>query len=142
MTTTEQTINAFIHEWQETPEKNREIFLHLMQYLHSKKGVTFDFIARPGITYSLRALHPALKDKELFVMIDVIEDNPRWLSICFFGAMITDPENKGDVVPGGLLGEDAICFDLEKWDEAFIRYLEARLDEAYRNVITAEGKRR
>lgn len=138
--TTEQTINTFVHEWKETPEKNREIFLHLMQYLHTKEGVTFDFIVRPGVTYSLRAVHSAQREKELFVMIDVIEDSPRWLSICFYGAMVTDPKNKGDCVPGGLLGEDAICFDLEKWDEALIRYLEARLDEACRNAATVKGR--
>ncbi|MCI5126792.1 MAG: hypothetical protein D3925_20505, partial [Candidatus Electrothrix sp. AR5] len=63
-------------------------------------------------------------------MIDVIEDNPRWLSVCFYGDMITDPEGQGDAVPGGLLGEDAVCFDLEAWDEERVRYVEARLDEA------------
>jgi hypothetical protein len=34
-------------------------------------------------------------------------------------------------VPEGLLGEDAVCFDLEEFDEAAIKYVEARLDEAY-----------
>ena len=48
--------------------------------------------------------------------------------------MITDPEERGDAVPGGLLGEDAVCFDLEAWDEERVRYVAARLDEACRNA--------
>jgi hypothetical protein len=64
-------------------------------------------------------------------MIDVIEDQPRWLSICFFSDMVHDPEEKGAFVPGGLLGEDALCFDLETYSEEEIRYVEARIGEAY-----------
>ena len=121
---------VFLEEWEETPEKNREVFLHLRDYLTNKEGVRLDFIPRPGVTYSLRAIHPAQKTRELFTMIDVIEDNPRWLSICFYGDMISDPEKIGDFLPEGLLGEDAVCFDLEERDVELIRYIEARLDEA------------
>lgn len=67
-------------------------------------------------------------------MVDVIEDVCRWLSVCFYNEMIEDSEEKGDFVPGGLLGEDAVCFDLEKRDDDLIRYVEARLDEACRNA--------
>ncbi|MDW7771481.1 MAG: hypothetical protein SCH71_01185 [Desulfobulbaceae bacterium] len=127
-------LHAFIEEWQETPEKNREVFLHFLEYLGKKEGVTLEFISRPGVTYSLRAVHDAQKKRGLFVMVDVIEDTPRWLSICFYGEMITDPEKKGGFVPQGLLGEDAVCFDIEKWDEELNRYVEIRLDEACRNA--------
>ena len=133
-TTTEQAFNAFIEGWEETPERNKEIFLHFKNYLESKENIALDFIARPGVTYSLRAAHPAQKEKELFVMVDVIEDSPRWLSICFYNDMIGDPASKGDFVPGGLLGEDAVCFDLEKWDEELIHTLEGHLDEAWRSA--------
>ena len=132
---TEQELNTFIEEWKETTGKNREVFLHFREYLCKKEGVTLDFIPRPGVTYSLRAVHTDQKEKDLFVMVDVIEGDPRWLSICFYGEMITDPEEKGDFVPGGLLGEDAVCFDLEELDEALIRYIEARLDEACQNAV-------
>ena len=130
----ERELNTFIEEWKETPEKNREIFLHFREYLSKKEGVTLDFISRPGVTYSLRAVHADQKEKDLFVMFDFIEDVSRWLSICVYREMITDPEEKGDFVPGGLLGEDAVCFDLEERDEALIRYVEARLDEACQNA--------
>jgi hypothetical protein len=65
-------------------------------------------------------------------MLDVIDDDPdeRWLSICFYGDMITDPEEKGDLIPEGLLGEDGYCFDLDAWNEDDLTYLEKRLAEA------------
>lgn len=129
-TKTEREFIAFIEDWQESAERNRETFLHFREYLRKKEGVSLTFIPRPGVTYSLRARHCGQVKKELFAMVDVIEDTPRWLSICFYGEMITDPEQRGDAVPGGLLGEDALCFDLEQWDEELIRYIDARLDEA------------
>ena len=110
------------------------IFLHFREYLSQKERVVLDYIARPGLTYSLRAVHENQKEKELFVMVDVIEDDPRWLSICFYGEMIKDPEEKGDFVPEGLLGEDAVCFDIEEKDDALIGYVETRIDEAWQTA--------
>ena len=133
---TERELNTFIERWKETSEKNREVFLHFREKKKKKERVKLDFIARHGVTYSLRAVHANQKERELFVMVDVIEDDPRWLSICFYGEMIDDQEEKGDFVPEGLLGEDAVCFDLEKQDEKLIRYIEARIDEACRNAAT------
>ncbi len=123
-------LKAFVEAWTETAEKNKEVFLHLKEYLSKKDSVTLEFIPRPGLTYSLRGVHANQKKKDLFVMVDVIEDSPRWLSVCFYGEMITDPEERGDFVPEGLLGEDAVCFDIEEKDDDLIRYVEARLDEA------------
>lgn len=135
-----QEMNTFIDNWAETAERNKEIFLHFQNYLSDKEGVILTFIPRPGVTYSLRASHTAQKKKELFVMVDVIEDTPRWLSVCFYGEMISNPEQKGDFVPGGLLGEDALCFDIEQWNEELIRYIEMRLDEAWGNAAKEHGK--
>ena len=126
----ERHLSAFIDEWVEVSGKNKEIFLRFRKYLSEKPGVTLDFIARPGVTYSLRAGHVNQKDRGLFVMVDVIEDASRWLSVCFYSDMIVDPEKKGDLVPEGLLGEDALCFDMEQPDELSVRYLESCLDEA------------
>ncbi len=127
---TEQELVSFIENWPDTADRNKESFCHFREYLHKKSGVSLSFIPRPGVTYSLRARHSGQKKKELFVMVDVIEDSPRWLSICFYAQMINDPEQRGDFVLGGLLGEDALCFDLEQWDEEIIGYIDARLDEA------------
>jgi len=135
MTENNQELITFIDGWQETTGGNKEAFCRLLQYLQAQEGVRLNFIPRPGLTYSLRANHPNQRQKDLFVMVDVIESEPRWLSICFYGGMITDPEEKGDFVPGGLLGEDAICFDLEGPDEQAIKYIENRLTEAYQEAL-------
>jgi hypothetical protein len=127
---TDSELKAFVDEWTDTAEKNKEVFLRLKEYLSKKDSVTLEFIARPGLTYSLRGVHANQKKKDLFVMVDVIEDSPRWLSVCFYGEMITDPEERGDFVPEGLLGEDAVCFDIEEKDEDLIQYVEARIGEA------------
>lgn len=123
-------LNTFIDDWVETPEKSKQVFLGLKEYLENSDGVTLEFIPRPGVTYSLRAVHSAQKEKNLFVMVDVIEDDPRWLSVCFYGEMITDPDEVGDFVPEGLLGEDAVCFDIEEKDDQLVRYVQVRLEEA------------
>ena len=129
-----QQLESFIENWTETREQNKKAFVRLRDYVASKTGVNLDFITREGLTYSLRAAHEKQKNKPLFVMVDVIEDAPRWLSVCFYNEMITDPDENGDFVPDGLLGEDALCFDLEEYDEEGIRYVEARMDEACKSA--------
>jgi Na+-transporting NADH:ubiquinone oxidoreductase subunit NqrF len=131
----EHELNTFIKEWKGTPEKNnnKTTFLRFKEQLSVKNGVTLDFISRPGVTYSLRAKHTDQKNKDLFVMVDVIDDAERWLSICFYNDMISDPDERGDLVPAGLLGEDAICFDLQEQNESLVAYIEDRLDEACGN---------
>ena len=129
-----QQLESFIENWTETQEQNKKAFVRLRDYVASKTGVNLDFIPREGLTYSLRAVHEKQKNKPLFVMVDVIEDTPRWLSVCFYNEMITDSDENGDFVPDGLLGEDALCFDLEEYNEEGIRYVEARMDEAYKSA--------
>ena len=85
----------------------------------------------------MRASHPNQGSRPLFAMIDVIEDDPRWLSVCFFGEMVSDPEEKGDMVPEGLLGQDAHCFDLDECDETAVAYVAARLDEAFSSAASS-----
>jgi hypothetical protein len=130
----EPTLEEFIDQWEETPEGNRRVFLRLRDHLAAKDGADLTFIPRAGVTYSLRGAHKNQKDKSLFVMVDVIEDAPRWLSVCFYGEMITDPDERGDFVPEGLLGEDAMCFDIEEWDEDQIGYVEQRITEAFESA--------
>ncbi|MFO8084438.1 MAG: hypothetical protein R6U27_08980 [Desulfobacterales bacterium] len=129
-----QEITDFLEKWEDTPEQNKKAFIHLLDYLRKKKKISLDFLPRPGVTYSLRATHKNQKDKPLFVLVDVIEDQPRWLSVCFYGDMISDPDEKGDYVPEGLLGEDATCFDLESYNEEDFRYVEKRIDEAFESA--------
>jgi hypothetical protein len=127
-------LEAFLNDWPDGPQRTRDAFVRLKKALDTLEQVSFDFVGRPGITYSLRARHARQQKRDLFAMVDVIDDDPsnRWLSVCFYAEMITDPEELGDFVPGGLLGEDACCFDLEAWDDSQIGYIEQRLAEACR----------
>ena len=54
--------------------------------------------------------------------------------MCFYDDMVEDPDEKGDFVPDGLLGEDDLCFDLYEHDEALILYVGQRIDEAHANM--------
>ena len=109
-----QDIDNFINGWVEDPFETKAIFNSLFQDLKQKEDVTIEFHERPGITYSLRGIHKNQKDRPLFVMIDVIDDDPkqRWLSVCFYGDMIEDPDEQGDLIPEGLLGSDGYCLTL------------------------------
>jgi hypothetical protein len=120
--------------WKDTPRKTRAAFVRLRDHLAAKDHLKLSFIPRPGVTYSLRARHAVQRQRDLFAMVDVIDDDPqdRWLSVCFYGEMIRDPEENGNFVPEGLLGEDAVCYDIETWEEDLLAYVEKRLDEAYR----------
>lgn len=129
-------LHDFINGWSDSSKRNKEAFVRLKSHLEAQDGVALEFIPRPGVTYSLRASHPNQSRRTLFVMVDVIQDDPRWLSVCFYGEMITDPDGQGDFVPEGLLGEDAMCFDIDQYDDALLKYVEDRLDEAYRSAST------
>jgi hypothetical protein len=135
MSETMQELQSFVDDWTDTDERNKEAFLRLKSHLDAQDCVQLEFISRPGVTYSLRASHPNQSQRTLFVMVDVIEDDPRWLSVCFYGEMITDPDEQGDFVPEGLLGEDAMCFDIDQYDDTLLKYVEARLDEAYQSAL-------
>jgi hypothetical protein len=125
-------INAFLETWKGKSQQIRDSFVRLKDHLAAKDSLLYTFKARPGVSYSLRAKHVLQQTRELLVIMDVIDDDPdsRWLSVCFYPDMITDPEERGNIIPLGLLGEDGYCFDYDEWDEEFLRYLETRLDEA------------
>ena len=130
----------FFERWIDDSGKIKPAFVKLQERLSAKENATLSFKSRPGISYSLRANVGKAGDMEgrLFVMVDIVDDDPenRWLSVCFYGDMITDPNEVGDLVPEGLLGEDGYCFDLYEYDEAAISYLEQRIDEAYANSLS------
>lgn len=130
MATIEEQLGEFVDGWQETAEQNKKGFLLFKELLQSMESVSLEFVPRPGVTYSLRAKHDNQAQRQIFVMVDVIEGEPRWLSVCFYADMITDPQEKGDFVPGGLLGEDACCFDMDEYSDELARYLEERILEA------------
>ena len=130
-----KAIDTFIESWQETDAGNRKAFIEIYEHLKTLEDVTFEFNERPQVSYSLRPRHASQKQRSLFAMVDVIDDDPseRWLSVCFYGEMITDPDEAGDLIPEGLLGEDGYCFDLYEYDADEVSYLKQRLTQACEN---------
>ncbi|MFA5905954.1 MAG: hypothetical protein WC836_18630 [Desulfobacula sp.] len=128
-------IETFIHAWTETGSGTKQAFSELYNHLKTLDDTALSFNERPGVSYSIRPRHKSQQKRSLFAMVDVIDDNPeeRWLSVCFYGEMVTDPDEAGDLIPQGLLGEDGYCFDLYEYDKDAIAYLKQRLSEACEN---------
>lgn len=125
-------LDSFLNAWTMDENDVKPTFTSIYAFLEGQGDVTLDFVARPGISYSLRAKHTGQKKRTLFVLVDIIDDEPeaRWLSVCFYDDLVMDPQEKGDVVPAGLMGEDARCFDLDEGSLEMQSYLLDRLREA------------
>jgi len=134
-TETDQAIAAFVKTWTIDSAQTKDFFIECYQLIKDMADVSYEFIARPSITYSLRAKSSKSK-RPIFVLIDIIDDEPdnRWLSICFYADSLSDPDLLGDFVPKGLFNEDAICFDVENGDTQLHSYLLARIKEAYKSA--------
>ena len=137
----QKDIESFVEQWPVAQDSIRRIFIELKTFLQGQAGTSLSLKQRPGVTYSLRAIHQSQTDKPLFVMIDVIDDEPRWLSVCFYDQMVSDPGELGNHVPGGLLGEDGLCFDVDGESEELLAYLKKRIMEAHNaaSVDTLHG---
>ena len=131
-----EEVKQFEAGWKEDPLHVKPAFEAWERFLAGLADVSLDFKARPGISYSLRARHAAQKGRELFVLVDVVDDEPenRWLSVCFYADLVTDPDEQGDFVPQGLMGEDALCFNLDEDSPEMRDYITARLAEAAANA--------
>ncbi|MCP4021069.1 MAG: hypothetical protein GY729_04445 [Desulfobacteraceae bacterium] len=131
-----QELENLISNWNDTESKTKKAFTELYDHLKTLEETTFEFVARPNVSYSLRPRHTTQKNRSLFAMVDIIDDDPseRWLSVCFYGEMISDPEEAGELIPEGLLGEDGYCFDLYEYDENEVAYLKQRLSQAHENA--------
>lgn len=132
-------VQRFLDEWTNDDIGIKSVFQYLYERLREKADTRLEWIARPGISYSLRAKHEDQTERRLFVMMDVIDDDPqqRWLSVCFYGDTITDPDEFGDLIPGGLLGSDGYCFDISEPDDILREYVDVRIQEAYENAMKA-----
>lgn len=131
-----EEIGEFLDQWQKDPNNAKPAFIQYRDFLTAQPDTTLAFKARPNISYSLRAKNAAQKNRELFVLVDVVDDEPvsRWLSVCFYADMVTDPDEKGDFVPDGLMGENAMCFNLEDDDPVMREYIAQRIAEAAKNA--------
>lgn len=133
-----QLLAAFTEKWEKDGSQVKDIFKQLREKLHRKENTTLSFKARPGVSYSLRAsrLMEDNKDPRLFALIDVIDDDPgnRWLSVCFYDGTVSDPDQLGNLIPQGILGDDGYCFDVNGKDETLRLFLEQKIDEAFINI--------
>ncbi len=125
--------------WIDDPQNMKGVFIRLKDKFTSKKGAIFSFKTRPGVSYSLRANVGKAegKDRPLFALMDIVDDQTasRWLSVCFYSDLVTDPDEEGNLVPAGILGVDGYCFDLFEYDKELVLYIEQRIDEAYSNAL-------
>ena len=118
--------------WPAGQDEMRRLTQELIETTAALEGVSWEVVFREGVSYSFRAKTEG-DGRELMVMIDVIPpaDDEWWLSVCFFKEDITDPQEMGDLVPGGLMGQDGYCFDLEEADRGRLDYLLERVREAH-----------
>jgi len=132
-------MRELIEAWTTDPGNIKSAFTQLGDALSGAEGSILYFKSRPGISHSFRAHVPVRDhtDDRLYVMVDIVDDDPenRWLSVCFYGDTITDPDEMGDLVPGGLLGEDGYCFDMYEYDDGALAYLKDRIAEAHKNSL-------
>jgi hypothetical protein len=131
-------IDVFLSGWSNDALAVKTGFIRIYRCLSGFAEVDLSFVARPGISYSLRPGHILQQDREFFAVIDVVDDDPekRWLSVCFYDDLITDPAGRGEVIPSGLPRGNGHCFDVEEEDEELIRYLEERCREAVASFVT------
>ncbi len=129
-------VEKLVNSWSQDPNHTKQCFLTLEKHLEAFDNVRLSLVSRPNVSYSLRAAHTSQGKDDLFAMVDVIDDDPadRWLSVCFYGDMVSDPEQLANEVPEGLKGRDAKCFDIYELDEELVSYVETRLTEAFKAV--------
>ncbi len=134
---TEMTVDEFIAGWQESSLEAKQYFLSLQETVAGLSDVQCSFTARPGVSFSLRPKRAQQSNRGFFAIIDIIDDEPddRWLSVCFYADLITDPEEKGSLIPGGLAEGDGYCFDVFSFEKEDLQYIVDRLTEAWKNCV-------
>lgn len=135
-----EAVQAYLGKWQADPKQVRPFFEHLLESL-CDPAIEMEFVEREGVSASLRArvfsqgAAPGTALGELFCLVDVVEDvDGRWLSVCFYADTVSDPDEHGNLVPQGLLGEDGYCFDVEVPDPVLEVYVLERVGEARAHV--------
>lgn len=125
----------FLEEWPAGQAGLKRAYEQLKTWAEALPGARASFLARPGVSYSLRfdlAPRPVGRQRPVFFLVDVVDDGgERFLSVCFYEDEVSDPEELGNAIPQGLFMETGYCFDLENDDPQFLAYLHERLAEAH-----------
>lgn len=127
--------SEFLEQWPAHQGGLKRAYVQLMAWAEVLPGAQVSFLARPGVSHSLRfdlAPRPSGRQRPVFFLVDVVDDGgERFLSVCFYEDEITDPRDLGNAIPQGLFQETGYCFDLEDDDPGFLAYLRQRLGEAH-----------
>lgn len=137
-----EEFDKFLQSWTEDPVGAKPVLEGYRELLAGLPGITLSYKCRPGVSYSIRATGKAQTTREFFVMVDVVDDDPaaRWLSICFYADVVSDPDELGDWVPQGLGGDDADCFNYDEESDAVQAYIAERLKEGAANACKDGAK--
>ena len=68
-------VDEFVKKWQ-AGLAMRDCFIRLAECIRRFEDVDLQFISRPGISFSLRPKHVKQQGRDLFGMVDVIDDDP------------------------------------------------------------------
>ncbi len=130
-----EALQKFLDEWPAAQAGLKKSLTVYRDGVLALSGVSESFVARPGVSYSLRwdlAAKPAARERPLFALVDVVPlgGDEMFLSVCFYEDEISDPEELGNAVPQGLFQETGYCFDLEGEAPELVAYCLARAAEA------------
>ncbi|KIX11740.1 hypothetical protein [Dethiosulfatarculus sandiegensis] len=129
--------DEFINAWPKDQENIKQALLELKSHAETLEGLKGEYVCRPGVSDSLRfnPLEPREgRDRPVMVMIDTVSfEGQRFLSVCFYGEEIKDPDELGDEIPEGLFNETGYCFDLEGDEPDMTPYLKERITEAWKS---------
>ncbi|MBV1717254.1 MAG: hypothetical protein KMY53_02770 [Desulfarculus sp.] len=131
----DMTLDQFLEQWPSAEAGLKKSLLAYRQGVMDMQGVGESFLPRPGVSYSLRwdlDPKPDGREKPLFAIADVVPlgEEELMLSLCFYDEEISDPDELGNLIPGGLFGQDGYCFDLEGDDPELVAYCLQRASEA------------
>ncbi|MFH1057108.1 MAG: hypothetical protein V1797_00345 [Pseudomonadota bacterium] len=138
---TADSLDAYLEAWPADQAGLKKALVELRQAALALAKASEAFIARPGVSHSLRydlAPRPAGRARQVFFLVDVVEDaGVRFLSVCFYEDEVDDPEELGNAIPQGLFAETGYCFDVDGYDPEQMAYLLARLKVAHRSASAA-----
>lgn len=134
-------LTTYLEQWPAEQTAVKQALLALRQIAQGLPSVSESFVARPGVSHSLRydlAPKPKGRQRPVFFLMDVVEfEGQRFLSVCFYEDEIEDPRELGNAIPQGLFQETGYCFDVEEYDPELVEYLGQRVIEARSNAAGA-----